>query len=171
MGSDRERAKKLFIDYACNHFYMDRDGAGIEYDKYGISEAEEKKWRREYISFWVNQLSTDDLTAVDKLSDAKATEALPALIEMADKGDSYAKLRYANAIWCITTSGAYVRPKAEKAAIDLWQSLVQGAIEISENHKTDISRSSMKNLEASTPEEYVLDYAVRQLERVKKSNL
>ena len=40
-----------------------------------------------------------ELIAVDKLSNAWAVEAIPALIEMADKGDSYAKLWYANALW------------------------------------------------------------------------
>ena len=113
-------------------------GLGEEYKKYGISENQEQEWYREYIEFWVNQLSVDDLTPVNRLSDAWAGEALPDLIKMADQGDSYAKLWYANAIWDIakgvSVSGS-LRRQARNTSINLWQSIVQGSIEVSENHK------------------------------------
>lgn len=165
MIDNTEKAKKIFFDYACRHFHIDRDGLGEEYKRFGISKAQEKEWRREYIDFWVSQLSIDDMTPVNRLSDAWATEALPDLIKMADKGDSYAKLWYAIAIWKLAEAiriSVPLQEQARKTAINLWQSIVQGPIELSNNHKTTIIRS-MKSLDTSTPEEYVLNYANRRL--------
>lgn len=167
MSNDKEKAKKIFFDYACNHFYMERDGVGKEYENFGVSEAEEKEWRREYISFWVSQLSIDDLTAVDKLYYAWAVEAVPALIKMADKGDSYAKLWYANALWHISDSSRIsvtMREDARRTAINLWQTIVQQPVELSENHRAKII--SYKS--SSSPEKYVLNYAKSNLENAKE---
>ncbi len=97
MNQSEEPAKKMFFDYACNTFFMAHDGVLEGYKLFGISEAQEAEWRREYIAFWTSQLSTDDLTAVDQLRNAWAGEALPDLIRVADTGDGYAKLWYANA--------------------------------------------------------------------------
>ena len=96
---DEVDVRRIFFDYACNGFFMAHDGVYEEYKRYGISEAQEKEWRREYVALWVSRLEIDDLMPVDRLRDAWAGEALPALMEMADRGDSYAKLWYANAIW------------------------------------------------------------------------
>jgi ribosome biogenesis protein Tsr3 len=52
MTSEREKAKKMFFDYACHTFFMQNDGVLEEYKKFGISESQETEWRREYISFW-----------------------------------------------------------------------------------------------------------------------
>jgi hypothetical protein len=169
MSDNKEKAKKIFFDYACNTFYMAHDGELEEYKKIGVSAAQEAEWRREYISFWVSQLSIDDLTAVNRLGETWAGEALPDLIKMAGQGDGYAKLWYANAIWKLANGAsisATMRDQAIKTAINLWQSLVQRPIELSDNHKAEIS-PNMKPLDASTPEEYVLNYAKRKLAEAK----
>lgn len=164
--NNKAEAKKIFFDYACRHFHMDRDGIGEVYKKFGISEAEEAVWRQEYISFWRGQLSADNVEAIKKLGNALASEALPDLIKLAGQGDSYIKL------WCaieisslISLSGApsTLQEQAQKTVIDLWQSLAQGPIELSDNHQKKITSTMMKFLGASTPEEYISNYAKRAL--------
>ena len=49
-GINETRAKELFLKYNGNHFYMDRDGDGFEYDRYHISKETEEMWAEEYIS-------------------------------------------------------------------------------------------------------------------------
>ena len=44
-----ERAKELFLEYHGNRFFMDRDGAGREYDGYRISRETERMWAEEYV--------------------------------------------------------------------------------------------------------------------------
>ncbi|MDY0020665.1 MAG: hypothetical protein RBT47_11765 [Anaerolineae bacterium] len=168
MDTGKEEAKKLFFEFACNHFYMDHDGMGETYAQFDVSEAEEAQWRQEYIALWVSRLSTEDLTAVNSLTSAWAGEALPALIAMADKGDSYARLWYANALWDLATgisTAAETHEQAIQTAVRLWRSLSQGPIELSESHRAMITPSSMNYLEAATPEEYVRNYAKRRLLR------
>ncbi len=155
----------MFFEFACNTFFMAQDGVLEQYKKFGVSKAREEEWRREYISFWVGQLSTDDLKAVDRLRDAGASEALPSLIRMARKGDSYSKLWYGNAIWALANGASLsgsMREEAINAAIAVWQLLVEQAIELSDNHKAQVL-PHLRSLDASTPEEYVLNYAKRQL--------
>jgi hypothetical protein len=163
MKNNKERAKKIFFDYACNHFYMEHDGVDKEYERFAISADEEKAWRQEYISFWVSQLSVDDLTAARQLRYAWATEALSALIEIADKGDSYAKLRYADVLWDLGNSYDIIGQRAIETAINLWQSLVQQPIELSENHKAEFSSASILNEAKSKLADLKQDYAKHKL--------
>jgi hypothetical protein len=167
---DEADAKRMFFDYACNTFFMLHDGDYEEYKEYGISEAQEKGWRREYIALWVSRLEVDDLTPVDRLRNAWASEALPALIKMADKGDGYAKLWYANAVWHLADGSncdMALRQEARKAAVGLWQSLQAGYIELTQAHKEHV-RQYLWAFHASTPEEYVRIYASRQLKSAQK---
>jgi hypothetical protein len=163
-------AKQIFFYYACNTFFMAHDGAYEEYKRYGISEAQEKEWRREYIALWISRLEVDDLTPVDHFSNAWASEALPVLMEMGDKGDSYAKLWYANAIWHLADGSncdMTLRWKARNVATDLWQSLQTERIVLTQGHKEHI-RPFLWAVHASTPEEYVRFYASRQLKSAQK---
>ncbi len=48
-----ERAKELFYKYRGNHFYMDHDGAGWEYDSYHVSRETEEKWTEELVSHFL----------------------------------------------------------------------------------------------------------------------
>lgn len=45
-----ERAKELFLKYHGNHFYMDHDGVGYEYDRYHVPEETEKLWAEALVS-------------------------------------------------------------------------------------------------------------------------
>ncbi len=148
---------------------MDRNGVRPDYERYGVTKAQEQEWRQEYIALWVSRLSAEDLTAVNRLRDARAVEALPDLIRMADRGDSYARLWYANAIWEIA-QGANVPPPlqlpAVETAIRLWQSLVDGDITLTDERKNQIAPAMNLRNEA-TPEQYVRNYAASQLDRAK----
>jgi hypothetical protein len=166
MKDEEADAKHMYFEYACRTFFMANDGVYDEYMKFGISEAQEKEWRREYIALWVSRLEIDDLTPVDQLRNAWAGEALPALIEMADKGDSYSKLWYATAIWQLangTNIDMTLRWRARKVAVDLWQSLQTDRVELTEGHRAHIA-SYLPAIQASTPEEYIRRYARQKLE-------
>jgi hypothetical protein len=168
-----EKAKKMFFDYACNHFFMDHDGLGVKYRKYGVTKKQEIEWRSEYISIWTSRLSVDDLTPVNRLRDAWADEALPDLMKLAHKGDGYAKLWYANAIWQIANRpnvSAAMRKQAISTAINLWKLLVQDSEKISDDHRANISPSNIFALGASTPEEYVVNYTKSQLAEANKKS-
>ena len=165
MRAEEADAKRMYFEYACHTFFMANDGVYDEYKKFGISEVQEKEWRREYIELWVSRLEVDDLTPVDRLRGAWAGEALPPLIELADRGDSYAKLWYANAIWQLangTNIDMTLRWQARKVAVDLWQSLQTERIELTKSHEEHV-RQCQGAFHASTPEEYVRIYASRQL--------
>ncbi len=167
MAKDREQAKKIFFDYACNHFYMWHDGVDEEYKKFLISPAQENEWRREYTEYWASRLELDDMTPVNSLRNAHAHEALPDLIRMAGQGDGYARLWYANAIWELghgTGVPAGLRDQAREMSLSLWQALIEQPFELSNSHRATIA-PSMKDLEASTPEEYVVNYARAKLEQ------
>lgn len=45
-----ERAKEIFLKYNGNHFFMDHNGEGDEYDSYHISKETEEIWAKECIS-------------------------------------------------------------------------------------------------------------------------
>jgi hypothetical protein len=163
--NDKEQAKKMYYDYDCNFSNMYRDGVSEEYRKFGVTKEEEIEWRREYVSYWTNQLSQEDFTALGKLEWAWAYEALPILIEMADKGDGYAKLQFANTLFTLGLGGNClpIQEKALKKAIQLWKSLVHRPIELSDRHKSEVY-SNMRMWGASTPEEYVRMFAKQQLD-------
>jgi hypothetical protein len=126
MTDDKSRAKKLFFEYACNHFFMDREEAGTIYKKYGVSDAQEMEWRKEYIALWTGQLSADSIEAVNKLRFAGAAETLPQLIEWAEKGNDSSRLQYASAIWDLsrrTLLAKDLREQAEDTAIKIWETI------------------------------------------------
>jgi hypothetical protein len=165
----QEQAKKIFIEYSCNPYYMSREG--INFSQYHIAKEREAEWRNEFITEWISKLSTDDLTAVHKLEGASAIEAVPDLLAIADKGDSYVKLWVANAIWTISFKDDMERAlqkQTRDAAMELLELIIASQVQLSENHKKAIPSEGIKNLHASTPEEYIVNYAKRLLKEAKK---
>jgi hypothetical protein len=190
-----QRAKEIFFNYSCNHFFLDRDVDANEYRRYDISNEQEKKWTREYTEYWIGKLSVDDFQAVNRLNAASAGEALPEMSRISELGDSFTKLWYANAIWDIACSGIMspiMRERARRKSIYLWQSLLKGPIEFTADHRNKVSaivenrvqvensirtaRESQKlhqhptTSQTRTPEEYILDYAKSKLRESKKRN-
>jgi|APIni6443716594_1056825.scaffolds.fasta_scaffold88391_2 hypothetical protein len=163
MDNENAEAKKMFFDYCCNHFFMLHNSESDKYAKYRISKRQEKLWRKEFITYWISRLDPNDVTALDHLKNAGAIEALPEIILQADKGDGYAKLRYADAIWWIADIPWYFKRKpALDTAIRLWKSLVEKPFEITEEHKAEISKY-LNILELRTSEEYIVTFAKRNL--------
>jgi len=171
---DLEKAKKLFLEHECSHYQMGHEGVYNEYKKYRISKEKEKEWRNEFASNWTSRLSVDDMTPVDKLKAAGAYEALPNLFDLAAKGDSYVKLWTADAIWTLAIQkdiDANLKKQAIDTALELLNSIIEGKVPLSEKYKKKISNYPLmiKRLNASTPEEYVVNFAKRIRNQVKKS--
>lgn len=169
---DSQRAKEIFFHYACNHFFLDREVDVKEYEKFNISREQEHRWRQEYIFHWVSQLSVADFQAVDKLDAANAGEALREMIGMSELGDSFAKLRYANALWNIASGSvmfSIARARAKRKAVLLWKSLLKNRVELTDDHRKHISQiiedqaRVQKSVRAVTPEDYILNYARNKL--------
>ena len=165
--ADLEKAKKLFFEYSCNQFFMIHDGVYQEFKKFGIREEQEIEWRKEYIAHWESQLSLNDLHPLDQLENTVAVESIPSLLKLADQGDDYAKLRYANALWTLCRSENVPmesQKQGRQKSIEIWQKLSQQPIGgISESHRKKIL-PVLFAMSAKTPEEYVRNYAKRQLE-------
>ena len=148
-----EKAKKIFFEYSCSGLEMARNE--VNFSQYHISREQEAAWRKEFIAYWRSRLSTEDLTAVQKLREADAVEAIPDLIAMADQGDSYAKLRVAEALSSIGyMANRSLRKQAEAVARTTARSLLDHPLQISEDHKADIARYG-----GSDPEEYIIMFA------------
>jgi hypothetical protein len=175
MTTDPEaEAKAMYFEYACHTFFMAHDGVFAKYQAYGISEGREREWRAEFIAYWVSSLSTDDMTALNWLRNSKAVEALPDLLRMAGEGDSYAKLWFANSMWDIAKRAlipAPMRDAVARTAVGLWASILRDPIEISDSHKKGIDAVIAKGaLDASTPEEYIQNYARKKLDELAPSS-
>src|SRR5215207_1453114 len=149
-----EEAKKIFFEYSCNGLYMAQND--VHFSKYHISKEQEAAWRNEFITYWRSQLSTEDLTAVQKLRDAHAVESIPDLFAMVDQGDSYAKLRIAQALAAIgyLSKDKSLLKQTQATAVKLAQSILDHPVQVSERHKSEIER-----LGGANPEEYIILFA------------
>jgi len=166
---EREQAKKIFFDYSCNEFNMIRDGE--DFSKYHISDEQKTEWRKEFITEWTGKLSIDNLTAVTKLSQAEAIEAVPDLVGIAEHGDSYAKIMIASAIKSAGSKHGIdknLRKQTLDSVIKLSESIVGSPIQLSENHRKQILAFHPSVLNNKTPEEYVEDLAKFVLRESKK---
>lgn len=163
-----EKARQMFFEYSCSQYFMIHDGVYQEFKKFGIRYEQELEWRKEYILHWESQLSLENLQPVEKLENAMAIESISNLINLAKKGDGYAKLWYANALWklCNTENELTdLQKQGKQMSIEIWQELSQQPIsEISESHKKKIM-PFLFAMSASTSEEYVRNYAKQQLEK------
>jgi hypothetical protein len=149
-----EEAKKIFFEYSCNGLYMAQHD--VHFSQYHISKEQEAAWRNEFITYWRSQLSTEDLTAVQKLRETHAVEAIPDLFAMVNQGDSYAKLRIAEALADIgyMSKDKSLRKQIQATARKLAQSILDHPVQVSERHKIEIER-----LGGSNPEEYIILFA------------
>ena len=150
-----EEAKKIFFQYSGNHTTMAQHD--VHFSKYRISKEQEVEWRKDFITYWESQLSTEDLTAIQKLGEIHAVESIPDLLALVDKGDSYAKLRIAQALGAISywiDNDKSLRKQTQATAIKIAKSLLDHPVQVSERHKTEIER-----LGDSNPEEYIIAFA------------
>jgi hypothetical protein len=156
----------MFWRYACNHFLLDRDGVRTEYQALGPTVKDEAEWRREFISLWQSKLSVDDLAPLSNLRNSWATESIPRIIDLAEVGDGYAQLFFANALWHLSESESLAkatRDAARKVANRIWRRLASEPVHISDAHRSEISPQALLALGAGTAEEYVRNYAHKQV--------
>ena len=165
---NKVKAKQLYFQYFCQHSGMFHDGVFNEYKSWGATPADEKLWHQEYIQSKINALSVNDLNAVFELVAAGATEALPALLEMSEKGDDYAKLRYAESICRIALRGFWMFDKGKvsaiKKALRLWESIIENPVVVDKGRSVPGAYA----MTYSMVEEYVLGDAKRQLKTTLK---
>ncbi len=150
-----EEAKKIFFEYSCNRLYMAQND--VNFSQYHISKDLEAQWRNEFIAHWRSRLSTEDLTAIQKLRDANAVEVIPDLLAMVDQGDSYARLRIAEALRALSyilDNDKTLKKHAKATAIKMAQSILDHPIQVSESHKVEITHYGSSN-----PEEYIIMFA------------
>jgi len=168
--SDEERAqaKELFFKYSCNETNMAR--AGENFGKYRISEEQKADWRKEFITRWKSKLSVDDLTAVERLGTTQAIEVVPDLLDLAEDGDSWAKLRIAGAIRSAGIKYGIdknVRRQTLDIVIRLCESILDDQIQLSESHRNIILSFQPNALKGRTPEEFIVDHAKFMLDDAK----
>ena len=149
-----EKAKKIFFEYSCNGLYMAQND--VHFEQYHISYAQQTEWRNEFVAYWRSQLSTEDLTAIQKLRDAYAVEAIPDMLSMTDQGDSYARLRIAEGLWVLSywVKDRKLRKQTSATARKMAQSILDRPIEVSESHRIEIA-----SLGGTDPKEYVILFA------------
>jgi hypothetical protein len=169
MNMDEQRkAKKIFFDFACNHYYMQHDGVYDEYKKYNVSEKQEKEWRIEYIDFWVDKLSVDNPLSLSRLIDANAKELIPALVNMSNNGDGFTKYWCAKAILDFSMRSKDFPEKVKDIVRVLLKPLADGVVIILEQNKTKISFTSILLSGTFTPEAYIRKYAKLQLSNLER---
>jgi hypothetical protein len=153
-AQDLEEAKRVFFEYAGNGLYMAQND--VHFEKYHISWEQQTAWRKEFVELWRSRLSTEDLTAIQRLRDADATEAIPDLLAMVDQGDSLARLRVAEALWALSywEKDRALRKRAKETAVRSARSLVEQPIRVSDAHRAEIER-----LGGDNPEEYIILFA------------
>lgn len=171
-AEDLERAKKIYFDNSCNYSVIGHEGYLDEYQKYHVSKEQENEWRVEYIAYWKSQLSVEDTMPIVKLEIASAVESLPDLFKLAEKGDSYIKLRVANTIWSLINKPSVdinLKKQATDVAAEIWNSVNnKDDIILTENHRKEIIDNEMKYSNATTPEEYLINLAAIWAKKVKR---
>lgn len=166
MSDSKQRAKEMFWRYACNHFFLDRDGALAEYQALRPTPEDEIAWRNEYVAVWETKLSVEDLAPLSNLRNTWATESIPRIMELSEAGDGYAQLFFANTLWHLSESESLpkaTRNAVREVALRIWRRLASEEIHLSETHRSEISREALLALGAVSPEGYVRNYAQRQV--------
>ncbi len=160
MMKDLSKAKKMYFYYACNHYYMFRDGIDKEYLSYSVPKNLEIEWKEEYISTHLEHLNGNNLEALDALSHCHAEKALPEIIKYSMDGDSFEKL------WFAITLFSFSNQRNEKKYRDvrdhatrICEDLIKNPKVISAQCKKRIGRDSIKALKANSHEEYISNYA------------
>ena len=128
----------------------------VNFSQYHISKALQTEWRDEFVAYWRSQLSTEDLTAIQKLVDAEAVESIPDLLTMVGQGDSYAKLRVAEALWTLSyrVKDKTMQKQTKATATQLAQSILEHPILASESHRLEMAK-----LGGVDPKKYITLFA------------
>jgi hypothetical protein len=167
----KKTAKDLFREYACNRFFLDRDGLKETYLALGGGDREqERAWRKEFIDDWIARLSIHDREPLRWLMNANAVEAIPVLLGMEDFGDDFMKFWYAFALENIARCDLPQegRRMAIARAVELWREILDAPRGIDPLHRAEINASMLEAFGARTAEEYVSNYAAFMLGQVSR---
>lgn len=153
-------AKRLFFSYACNHFYMSRDGVEKKYKEFSVPRNMEIEWKNEYIKHHLSNLNGNNLEALSSLQNCHAHEALPDIITCSLEGESFEMLWFAITLFHMSDGQkSEIHKKAKTKAIEICKHLINNPIFITPQCKKQINKSSLNALKAKTHVEYVLNYA------------
>lgn len=162
MDSVNERAKELYVNYCGSTEQMARDAVYDEYMQYNVSTVQEREWRAERVAYWMGKLSLQDSQPIIALSQWRAKEALPLLIEMADEGDDHIRLVRANMIWKLAIDYApgydEINERAMRTALRTWKSIAEAPVVIVDQN--------FKPYDGSKPEDFIRAWAREHLEGV-----
>ena len=167
---NQKTAKEIFWDYSCNHFFLERDGVKEQYIKLGgYILSDECKWRKEFIDFWLNQMSINEIQSFQKLVDAEAGEILSQFIEFNSFRDDYIKFWYAYELLNLSkfSSAPLLRKRATLRAKFTLLELASGSIFLNVENRKLIDNRMLEALCASDPEGYIKNYAQRLLLELK----
>lgn len=169
------RAKEMFWQYACNHFFIAHDGVHEEYAKLGGGDKEaEAIWRAEFISDQLSKLSVHDFDPLQQLRNANAGEAIPGLLEIHDYGDDYSRFWYAFTLHDLARYESATKTNKKRAlskALDLWNEIIKSPKGISEVNRAQVGDFMLENLEAKTAEGYVKNYTESKLRELKGTTI
>ncbi len=154
-AEDLEQAKKVFFEYSCNGLHMAQND--VNFSQYHIPKEMQAAWRQEFIALWRSRLSSEDLTAIGKLRDAEAVEAIPDLLGMVGQGDSYARLRVAEALLALgyISRDKDLKNQALTVATLSARQLLEQPLQVTEPHRAEIAQYG-----GSDPEAYIRRFAL-----------
>jgi len=135
-----------------------------EYAQAGGCPEKELVWRREYINRELEKVRTYELEALRNLTTADAFEAIPGLLELREFEDDYFRFWYAFTLLEIAPSNhldGQLKAKVFEVVRVICAELSNGPINICAKNRAQVTSRMLSALNASTPEEYVQNYAQR----------
>ena len=161
------RAKEMFWQYACNHFFIAHDGVHEDYAKLGGGDKEEEAiWRAEFIADQLKKLSFEDFDPLQQLRNANAGEAIPALLEIDDYGDDYSRFWYAFTLHDLASYDTATKENKKRAlnrASELWSGILKHPVGISEANRSQVGDYMLEHIQAKNAEGYVKNYTESKL--------
>ena len=167
---NKEQAKELYLKYACNHFYMMKEGEQELYESLGGGDqSQERVWREEFIREAVSKINLQDTLPLWALMNSNAGEAISELINREDYGDDYMKFWFGYTLQKLATSLSYEEGNKKlglKKAYQLYQEILSEPNGITEDHAILIDSHTQSRFKAATPEGYIRNYTKRKLGEV-----
>lgn len=164
------RAKEMFWQYACNHFFIAHDGVHEQYTRLGGGNQEdEASWRAEFIADQLAKLSTEDFDPLQQLRNANAGEAISSLLKIEDYGDDFSRFWYAFTLHDLAryeTASKEDKKKAHQKASELWQGILKHPVGISDLNRAQVGEYMLKSLQAKTAEGYLQNYTQSKLQEL-----